>query len=189
MKNPNHVTDTSTPFQPPGRHQEQAPKQRCTFSSTTFSSVQFSSVQQQRSTMAGKEVLMNTSSVFKPTPTVQTDEPEKGKDLHEGGRVELTGLSSEDLNGQRGTINDRYIPDRKRWPLVVDKTRRKLSCKPANLMVLASCGQCGAEKAVEELKKCSKCHAVHYCNDECQRTTPSGHQYFEVCPPIFCFVG
>ena len=29
---------------PPGRHQEQAPKQRCTFSSTTFSSVQFSSV-------------------------------------------------------------------------------------------------------------------------------------------------
>ena len=27
---------------PPGRHQEQAPKQRCTFSSTTFSSVQFS---------------------------------------------------------------------------------------------------------------------------------------------------
>ena len=27
---------------PPGRHQEQAAKQRCTFSSTTFSSVQFS---------------------------------------------------------------------------------------------------------------------------------------------------
>ena len=26
---------------PPGRHQEQAPKQRCTFSSTTFSSVQY----------------------------------------------------------------------------------------------------------------------------------------------------
>ena len=25
---------------PPGRHQEQAPKQRCTFSPTTFSSVQ-----------------------------------------------------------------------------------------------------------------------------------------------------
>ena len=30
---------------PPGRHQEQAPKQRCTFRPTTFSSVQFSSVQ------------------------------------------------------------------------------------------------------------------------------------------------
>ena len=29
---------------PPGRHQEQASKQRCTFSHTTFSSVQFSSV-------------------------------------------------------------------------------------------------------------------------------------------------
>ena len=28
---------------PPGRHQEQAPKQRCTFSPTTFSSVQFRS--------------------------------------------------------------------------------------------------------------------------------------------------
>ena len=27
---------------PPGRHQEQAPKQRCTFTPTTFSSVQFS---------------------------------------------------------------------------------------------------------------------------------------------------
>ena len=27
---------------PPGRHQEQAPKQGCTFSSTTFSSVQLS---------------------------------------------------------------------------------------------------------------------------------------------------
>ena len=26
---------------PPGRHQEQAPKQRCTFRPTTFSSVQF----------------------------------------------------------------------------------------------------------------------------------------------------
>ena len=26
---------------PPGRHQEQAPKQRCTFSPTTFSSVQY----------------------------------------------------------------------------------------------------------------------------------------------------
>ena len=26
---------------PPGRHQEQASKQRCTFSSTTFSAVQF----------------------------------------------------------------------------------------------------------------------------------------------------
>ena len=30
----------------PGRHQEQAPKQRCTFSPTTFSSVQFSSATQ-----------------------------------------------------------------------------------------------------------------------------------------------
>ena len=29
---------------PPGRHQEQAPKQRCTFRPTAFSSVQFSSV-------------------------------------------------------------------------------------------------------------------------------------------------
>ena len=28
---------------PPGRHQEQAPKQRCTFRPITFSSVQFSS--------------------------------------------------------------------------------------------------------------------------------------------------
>ena len=28
---------------PPGRHQEQAPKQRCTFRPNTFSSVQFSS--------------------------------------------------------------------------------------------------------------------------------------------------
>ena len=31
---------------PPGRHQEQAPKQRCTFRPTTFSSVQFSSWKQ-----------------------------------------------------------------------------------------------------------------------------------------------
>ena len=30
---------------PPGRHQEHAPKQRCTFSPTAFSLVQFSSVQ------------------------------------------------------------------------------------------------------------------------------------------------
>ena len=29
---------------PPGRHQEQAPKQRCTFRPTTFSSVQFSTI-------------------------------------------------------------------------------------------------------------------------------------------------
>ena len=29
---------------PPGRHQEQAPKQRCTFSPTTFSSVQLRSL-------------------------------------------------------------------------------------------------------------------------------------------------
>ena len=31
----------NTKASPPGRHQEQAPKQRCTFSPTTFSSVQF----------------------------------------------------------------------------------------------------------------------------------------------------
>ena len=34
---------------PPGRHQEQASKQRCTFSPTTFSSVQFSSWRPERS--------------------------------------------------------------------------------------------------------------------------------------------
>ena len=32
---------TNDKASPPGRHQEQAPKQRCTFSPTTFSSVQF----------------------------------------------------------------------------------------------------------------------------------------------------
>ena len=49
---PYNVPSRTTPFtegrlgvnnkaSPPGRHQEQAPKQRCTFSSTTFSSVQY----------------------------------------------------------------------------------------------------------------------------------------------------
>ena len=42
---------------PPGRHQEQASKQRCTFSSTTFSSVQFSSVLQSKFSPVQSSVL------------------------------------------------------------------------------------------------------------------------------------
>ena len=61
--------------------------------------------------------------------------------LRKGCRVELTGLSSEDLNGQRGTISGSYIAARERWPVVVDGTGRKLSCKPSNLKGLAS-GSC-----------------------------------------------
>ena len=38
---------------PPGRHQEQASKQRCTFRPTTFSSVQFSSVQYRARPVSG----------------------------------------------------------------------------------------------------------------------------------------
>ena len=59
------------------------------------------------------------------------------QNLRQGCRVELTGLSSKDLNGQRGTISGSFNVDQKRWPLVVDGTGRKLSCKPANLRGLA----------------------------------------------------
>ena len=46
-----------------------------------------------------------------------------------GARNELTGFSSEDLNGKRGGIRGSYLDDRGRWPVVVDGTGRKLSCK------------------------------------------------------------
>ena len=89
--------------------------------------------------------------------------------LREGCRIELTGLGSEDLNGQRGGISGSYLADRGRWPVVVDGTGRKLSCKPTNLKELASCGHCGAEKRLDALKKCGRCLAVHYCDGACQR--------------------
>jgi hypothetical protein len=59
------------------------------------------------------------------------------QNLREGCRVELTGLSSKDLNGQRGHSGG-YFTDRGRWPVVLDGTGRKLSCKPTNLKVLAT---------------------------------------------------
>ena len=93
----------------------------------------------------------------------------EGLHLREGCRVELTGLSIEDLNGQRGSINGHYIADRERWPVAVDGTGRELSCKPMNLNGLTSCAHCGAEKVVGALKKCTRCRAVHYCNGDCQR--------------------
>ena len=43
---------------PPGRHQEQAPKQRCTFSSTTFSSVQCSGQRSLLSLFVRRTVLL-----------------------------------------------------------------------------------------------------------------------------------
>ena len=42
----------------------------------------------------------------------------------EGCRIELTGLSSEDLNGQRGGISGSYLAGRGRWLVVVDGTGR-----------------------------------------------------------------
>ena len=91
------------------------------------------------------------------------------QNLLPGCRVELTGLSSADLNGQRGSINGSYLADRGRWPVVVDGTGRKLSCQPTNLKDLASCGYCGTEKVQQLLKKCTRCRAMHYCSSDCQR--------------------
>ena len=124
------------------------------------------------------------------------------QNLREGCRVELTGLSSEDLNGQHGSISGSYLAYRGRWPVVVDGTGRKLSCKPTNLKAsstatvstrpqmtkprrLASCGHCGAEKVLGALKRCTRCRAAHYCNSDCQRAhwTLGGHQ--EACREQF----
>ena len=53
-----------------------------------------------------------------------------GQHLREGGRIELTSLGSEDLNGQRGGISGSFLAGRGRWPVVVDGTGRELSCTP-----------------------------------------------------------
>ena len=82
----------------------------------------------------------------------------EGLHLREGCRVELSGLSIDDLNGQR-----------ERWPVAVDGTSRELSRKRNNLKFLTSCAHCGAEKVAAALKKCTRCRAVHYCNGDCQR--------------------
>jgi hypothetical protein len=59
----------------------------------------------------------------------ETAEQAGGQHLRGGCRNELTGFSSEDLNGKRGGIRGSYLDDRGRWPVVVDGTGRKLSCK------------------------------------------------------------
>ena len=108
--------------------------------------------------------------------------------LREGGRIELTGLSSEDLNGQRGGISGSYLDGRGRWPVVVDGTGRELSCKPTNLKELASCGDCGAEKRLDALKKCARCLAVHYCDGACQRKHWKRGGHKEACREQFACV-
>ena len=105
--------------------------------------------------------------------------------LREGCRVELTGLSSKDLNGQRGGISGSYLANRGRWPVAVDGTGRELSCKPTNLRGLATCGHCGAEKARNALKKCGKCRAVHYCDGACQRAHWKRGGHKELCREQF----
>ena len=80
----------------------------------------------------------------------ETAEQASAQHLCEGCRIELTGLGSEDLNGQRGGISGSYLADRGCWPVVVDGTGRELSCKPTNLKGLASCGHCGAEKRLDK---------------------------------------
>ena len=107
------------------------------------------------------------------------------QNLREGCRVELTGLSSEDVNGQRGGINGSYIADRGRWPVAVDVTGRELSCKPNNLRGLGTCGHCGAEKVLDVLKKCGKCRAVHYCDGTCQRAHWKRGGHKELCREQF----
>ena len=99
----------------------------------------------------------------------ETTEQAGEQHRREGGRIELTRLGSEDLNGQRGGISGSFLAGRGRWPVVVDGTGRGLSCKPTNLKELASCGHCGAEKRLDALKKCGRCLAVHYCDAACQR--------------------
>ena len=98
-----------------------------------------------------------------------TAEQAGGQLLREGCRIELTGLGSEGLNGQRGGIRGSFLAHRGRWPVVMDGTGRELSCKPTNLKELASCGHCGAEKRLDALRKCGRCLAVHYCDGACQR--------------------
>ena len=115
------------------------------------------------------------------TVSVQLSE----QNLCEGCRVELTGLSSKDLNGQRGGISGSYLADRGRWPVAVDGTGRELSCKPTNLRALAACGHCGVEKVLDALKKCGKCRAVHYCDGACQRAHWKGGGHKELCREQF----
>ena len=105
------------------------------------------------------------------------------QNLHVGCRVELTGLSREDLNGQRGGISG--SANRGRWPVAVDGTGSELSCKPTNLRSLATCGHCSAEKVLDALKKCGKCRAVHYCDGACQRAHWKGGGHKELCREQF----
>ena len=107
--------------------------------------------------------------------------------LRDGCRIALTGLSSEDLNGQIGSISGSFLADRGRWPVVVDESGRKLSCKPSNLTGLASCGHCGAEKFLDALKKCTKCLAVHYCDAACQSQHWKRGGHKQACREQFAF--
>ena len=63
--------------------------------------------------------------------------------LEQGCRVQVTGTSRADLNGQVGTVqhsSHNANPDKERWQVLVDSTGSTVALKPANLKVVAGSG-------------------------------------------------
>ena len=65
--------------------------------------------------------------------------------LRDGCRVELTGLSKVELNGQRGTITGGLPNANGRWAVTLEAGEKELAVKPANLLALQEELQEGAQ--------------------------------------------
>ena len=111
--------------------------------------------------------------------------------LDKGSAVELKGLTKGGLKGQRGTVTRMQFPDDDgRWPVsLASDPARVLLVKPANLVLLRECAQCGALKPPADFQRCKRCMLALYCDRGCQAQHWKGGGHRRVCKaPWDCIV-
>ena len=109
-----------------------------------------------------------------------------------GVRVELTGLSAELLNGQRGVVCGAQLRNG-RWPVQLEQDwqegpRRSVSVHTANMaVVVGTCDHCGVQKQAAVLVTCARCRHARYCTVQCRSRAAATHG--EECrEPLCCTI-